>query len=365
MQAASRTNFTLLLPALLPVLLSAMTAGAVLAQTTVQIETLTPVRCTEGTAGPVNMVEAGFGDPGVFGGDIVLHWTGMESEGAILEFRIPVAAAGRQRVVVGAAKSWDYGVYQLMINGEDAGDQMDFASGESPEIVRPIAIDLGLHDLKRGNMRLGLRFIGPSPRAQDGPNPGSVAVDYVRLQPEAGGATDGTAGGGATGGGGSGQGGRTFEFEKLEILEASEGTTGETNVVEGGLARAGEFGADTVVHWFGMENPGALLEFRVPVVTSGRYQVTVALVKSWDFGVYQCLVNGKDTGPRLDLASAKEPEHVYPFVIELGTFDLKQPKLTLGFRFEGVSPGAQDGPNPMSGAFDWVRLTPAGPKTGK
>jgi hypothetical protein len=60
----------------------------------------------------------------------------------------------------------------------------------------------------------------------------------------------------------------------------------------------------------------------------------------------------------MDLASQKEPEHTYPHVVNLGVHDLKRPQFTLGFRFEGASPNAQDGPNPMSGAFDWVRLTP-------
>jgi hypothetical protein len=337
---------------MMPVLLLTVVIGAAHAQTTVQVEKLEPVRCTQGTTGPVNMVEAGFGEPGVFGEDVVVHWFGMETEGAVLEFRIPVAAPGPQRVVVGLARSWDYGVYQLMINGVDAGEPMDLASGAEPELVFPTEVDLGIHDLQSGGLLLGLRFVGESPRAKPGPNPGSVGIDYVRLLPA------------ATGGG---QGGLTFEVEKLQILKTGEGATAAVDLVEAGLATAKEFGANAVLHWFGMENPGAVLEFRVPVAAAGRYHVTVGVAKSWDYGLYQCRLNGKDAGPRLDLASGKEPEHVYPLAIDLGTYDLKRPQLTLGFRFEGASPNAQDGPNPMSGGFDWVRLTPAvgkpGPKT--
>ncbi len=326
--------------------------GAAQAQRLVQVEKLEPVRCTQGTTGPVNMVEAGFAEPGVFGGDVLVHWIGMENGDAVLEYRISVATPGRQRVVVGLARSWDYGVYQPMIDGEDVGDQVDLATGGEPEVVLPIKVDLGIHDLQGKHLLLGLRFVGESPRAIPGPNPGSMGIDYVQFLPAP--PDEGTTVGD--------QGGVTFEIEKLQVLATGEGSTFAVNLVEGGLAEAGLFGANTVIHWFGMENPGAVLEFQVPVAATGRYKVAVGVAKSWDFGLYQCLLAGKAAGPRLDLASAKEPERVYPLVVELGTYDLKQPQFTLAFRFEGASVNAQDGPNPMSGAFDWVRLTLADPK---
>jgi hypothetical protein len=331
----------------MPVLL-VLAAVASRAQTRVELETLEPVRCTQGGTGPVNMVEAGFGEPGVYGGDIVVHWTGMESDEAVLEYRIQVAAAGRQRVVVGLAKSWDYGIYQFALNGADVGDPVDLATGGEPEIVVPAELDLGPHDLGAGPLLLGLRFVGESPRAKAGPNPGSVGLDYVRLLPA--GAVGSPAGGsGATG----------FEIEKLPILQTSEGATAEVDLVDMGFTTTGVFGADTVVFWFGVESPGAVLEFRVPVAVAGRYQVTIGLTKSWDYGVYQARLDGQDAGPSLDLASAREPGQVYPLTVQLGAYDLQPPSVTLGFRLEGASPQAQEGPNPMSGAFDWVRLTPA------
>jgi hypothetical protein len=329
--------------------------GSAWAQRTVQVETLEPLRCTEGTTMPVNMVEAGFATPGVFGGDVVVHWFGMENAGAVLGFRIPVAAPGRQRVVVGLARSWDYGLYQFSINGEDAGGTQDLATGGEPEVVVPAKVDLGIHDLPGGGFVLGVRFVGASPKAKDGPNPGSMALDYVQLLPA-------STGGGTSGGSPAGP---RFEVEKLQVIEASEGSTSSVDLLEAGLASAGVFGANTVVHWFGMENPGAVLRVRVPVAIAGRYRVTIGVAKSWDYGLYQCLVNGDEAGPRLDLASTKEPEHVYPLVVDLGTHDLKRPTFELGFRFEGPSPNAQDGPNPMSGGFDWVRVTPVVARAGK
>ena len=52
----------------MPILLLTAWSASPMAQRTVQVETLEPVRCTQGATGPVNMVEAGFSEPGVFGG---------------------------------------------------------------------------------------------------------------------------------------------------------------------------------------------------------------------------------------------------------------------------------------------------------
>jgi hypothetical protein len=157
---------------------------------------------------------------------------------------------------------------------------------------------------------------------------------------------------------------RAVQVEKLEPVRCTEGATAPVQMVEAGFATPGQFGGDVVVHWFGMENPGAVLRFRVPVAAAGRYKVTVGVAKSWDYGLYQGLIDGVDAGPQLDLASAKEPEHVHPLVVDLGTHDLGRPAFELGFRFEGASPNTQEGPNPMSGGFDWVRLTPAPARSG-
>jgi hypothetical protein len=323
---------------------------------TVEVEKLKPVRCTVGSVDPFNMVDFNLAKPGVFGGDTVAHWVGMEEPGGILEYRIPVPAPGRYRVIVGLAKSWDYGVYQFMIDGKNVGSRVDMATGGEPEVVVPFKLDLGIADVKSEHILLAARFVGESPKAKEGPNPRSMAMDYVQLAPA--GAGGGTTGGGATGGGGAAGSAITFEIEKLTIIKTSEGGAGEVNVVELGVSKPREFGADIVVHWAGMENAGAVLEFKVPVAVAGRYRVTVGVAKSWDYGTYQAMINGEDAGSPMDLASQKEPEHTYPHVVNLGVHDLKRPQFTLGFRFEGASPNAQDGPNPMSGAFDWVRLTP-------
>jgi hypothetical protein len=39
----------------------------------------------------------------------------------------------------------------------------------------------------------------------------------------------------------------------------------------------------------------------------------------------RCTLDGKGAGPRLDLASGKEPGLVYPLAVDLGTCDIKRP----------------------------------------
>ncbi|MBM3494898.1 MAG: hypothetical protein FJX72_11365, partial [Armatimonadetes bacterium] len=297
-------------------LLAATSSGAS-AQRTVQFESLEPTRCSEGTTGEVNVVEAGFSAPGKIGGDRAIHWFGMENEGALLEYEIPVGAAGRYRLTLGLVKSWDYGLYKVSVNGKPVGGQVDLASKAGEEKVLPFKVDLGIHELSREHVLLSIEFVGESPNAIDGPNPRSCGLDYIMLTP----ATGGTTGGGTTTTGGTtavvGKA-STVQLESLEPVKCTEGGAGEMHMVEAGFARDGEFGADRIVHWAGMENPGATLEYRVPLAVSGRYRVTLGVAKSWDYGLYEFAINGKSAGGRADLASKAEPEKVFPLKVDLG-----------------------------------------------
>jgi len=62
------------------------------------------------------------------------------------------------------------------------------------------------------------------------------------------------------------------------------------------FAPAGTFGSDKAVHWFGQSKPGDRIEFNVPVRKPGKYTVTLGLVKSWDYGIFQPMVDGKSVG---------------------------------------------------------------------
>jgi hypothetical protein len=159
--------------------------------------------------------------------------------------------------------------------------------------------------------------------------------------------------------------GLSFEAEKLTVARCTVGTAEKVNLVDGNLAKSGQFGGDTIVHWAGMEEPGAVLELRVPIATPGRYSVTVGIARSWDYGVYQFLLDGQEKGSRVDFASKAGEEKVLPAKIDLGTVSAKKPALVLGIRFIGESPNAIPGPNPMSMGIDWVRLTPAPTPGGK
>jgi len=94
-----------------------------------------------------------------------------------LELRVPVAQAGRYRLVLGLTKSWDYGIHQIMLNGQDVGDPVDLYS---PQIV-PLRVELGTFDLPAGEFLLGLRCVGTNPAAK--PVNYMAGLDYVLLEP--------------------------------------------------------------------------------------------------------------------------------------------------------------------------------------
>ena len=133
-------------------------------------EKLTVARCTGGQTSIQDL------DPSRFSYGRHLWWTGA-SEGAVLELRVPVAQAGRYRLVLGLTKSWDYGIHQIMLNGQDVGDPVDLYS---PQIV-PLRVELGTFDLPAGEFLLGLRCVGTNPAAK--PVNYMAGLDYVLLEP--------------------------------------------------------------------------------------------------------------------------------------------------------------------------------------
>ena len=114
--------------------------------------------------------------PGEFSGQKHLWWTNPE-EGDIIEVKVPVAKAGRYDVILGITKSWDYGIHQVVLNGEDVGDPVDF---HTTPPFKPAKIDLGIQDLSEAN-RLGLRCVGTNPAAE--PVRYMAAIDYILLKP--------------------------------------------------------------------------------------------------------------------------------------------------------------------------------------
>jgi hypothetical protein len=147
---------------------------------------------------------------------------------------------------------------------------------------------------------------------------------------------------------------QTYEAEDLTVARCTAGETLIQNLVELGFAQPGQFGRDTILWW--ADGPvGSVLELQVPVPETGRYAVSVGLVESWDYGIHQFTVNGKDAGPPVDLFSNKEYGTTYPHTVDLGEFDLERGDARIGLRVVGTNPKVA---NVLYGAgIDWIRLS--------
>lgn len=133
-----------------------------------------------------------------------------------------------------------------------------------------------------------------------------------------------------------------------ETLEGARCTGGKTSVQ--GLNM--DFSNGSHLWWTGAK-VGDSLEVRVPVARAGRYSVAVGFTKSWDYGIHQVMLDGKDVGEPVDLHT---PPPFKPFRVELGEWDISAQGLLLGLRCVGTNPNAEP-VNYMAG-IDYVLLTP-------
>ncbi len=149
-----------------------------------------------------------------------------------------------------------------------------------------------------------------------------------------------------------------IEAEKLEVLRVTAGGHEDQEMLD--FAPAGTFSGDRIVHWMGQENPGDLIEFKVPVSKPGKYRLTLGIVKSWDYGIYQPMVDGKDVGRPLDLYSGGPEEKSFAAKVDIGTIEVKREHVLLAMRYTGSNPESKSDPNPGGMGLDWVMLTPVG-----
>ncbi|MFW6161437.1 MAG: glycoside hydrolase family 172 protein [Planctomycetota bacterium] len=104
-------------------------------------------------------------------------WWRDGKPGDTLAVALPVAKAGRYKVVVRLTKSYDYAIVQFGLDGEKLGDPIDLYSPK-PVAIEPIA--LGVRRLAAGQHKLTLAIAGIHPKAK----PRHMAgLDYVKLVP--------------------------------------------------------------------------------------------------------------------------------------------------------------------------------------
>ena len=132
-------------------------------------EKLEIARCTGGTT----QVQGVAGD---FSGSSHLWWLDPP-EGSVLELNVPVQTAGRYKITLGLTKSWDYGIHQPLVGGQDISDPLDLCAAQ----ITPLKVDLGIHELPAGKALIGLRCVGSNPDAR--PIRHMAGIDYILLEP--------------------------------------------------------------------------------------------------------------------------------------------------------------------------------------
>ena len=107
-------------------------------------------------------------------GSYQLWWTGA-GPGAQLDLELPVAEAGVYEIEVVMTMARDYGIVQLLLDGEPLGMPVDCYA---LDVLTTGVITVGPQVLKAGEHKLGFRIEGANPKAE---RAHLVGIDYVRL----------------------------------------------------------------------------------------------------------------------------------------------------------------------------------------
>lgn len=110
-------------------------------------------------------------------GEAQLWWRETPKPGDTLLVRFNAPQAGTYRVLGRFLKARDYGIHQLAINGQKAGEPIDFYN---PDVVPTPEVELGTFPLKAGANELTVTVTGANPQAIKGY---MFGLDYLMLKP--------------------------------------------------------------------------------------------------------------------------------------------------------------------------------------
>jgi hypothetical protein len=106
-----------------------------------------------------------------------LWWHIGMKPGDTLVVAFPVPQAGRYRVFGRFLKAGDYGIHQLAVNGQKAGQPIDFYS---PGVQPSKEIDLGVFELKQGENEFSATVVGANEKAIKSY---MLGLDYLLVKP--------------------------------------------------------------------------------------------------------------------------------------------------------------------------------------
>ncbi len=105
-----------------------------------------------------------------------LWWTeGKPGDKLNLGFQVNEANTGRKHVIVGLTRAVDYGIVQLSINDQKAGEPIDLYN---QNVAHTGQIDLGEFDLPKGQNKLTVEITGGNPKA----TAHLFGIDYLLLK---------------------------------------------------------------------------------------------------------------------------------------------------------------------------------------
>lgn len=135
-------------------------------------EELRILRRTAGNPHPQEL--SGFGDQ--WSGDAHLWWI-QAKPGDQLALAVPVAQAGRYRLLAQFTKAPDYGIAQLSLNGRKLGEPRDFYA---ENVIPTGEVELGVFELPAGQAELLVEITGANSRAVQR---FMFGLDYLNLTP--------------------------------------------------------------------------------------------------------------------------------------------------------------------------------------
>jgi hypothetical protein len=134
-------------------------------------EELKVLECTGGGVGPQDLSDR----RGKWSNQSQLWWT-KGKPGDRLTLAVPVKADGTYKLTAQLTKAADYGIVQLSLDGRKLGEPTDFYN---LGVIPTGPLDLGTHELKKGEHRLSLEILGANEKAVKAYMAG---LDYVKVE---------------------------------------------------------------------------------------------------------------------------------------------------------------------------------------
>jgi hypothetical protein len=106
-----------------------------------------------------------------------LWWHAGMKPGDTLAVAFSAPKAGKYHVIARFLRAKDYGIHQLAVNGQKAGEPIDFYN---PEVKPGKEMDLGVFDLKQGDNEFSATVIGANEKAIKSY---MLGLDYLLLKP--------------------------------------------------------------------------------------------------------------------------------------------------------------------------------------